>query len=67
MKEKYHGIVSGEYRGIMYENWYDEKRNVERELRRKAKEIAHNIYDENYPGNSRHDYGNMVIGGVRIC
>jgi hypothetical protein len=67
MKGKYHGIVSGECMGIVFANCNTDKRQAEKEVREKAKELAHNTYDENYPGNGRHDYGNMVIGGVRIC
>ncbi|GHT63683.1 hypothetical protein FACS1894110_01930 [Spirochaetia bacterium] len=97
MKEKYHGIISGGCMGIVYENWYDDKRKAEKEVRLKAKELIRNSCDEymsayymvslsgeivasgdipmrglrhiwkNYPGNGWHDYGYMVIGGVRIC
>ncbi|GHT83195.1 hypothetical protein FACS1894137_03690 [Spirochaetia bacterium] len=67
MKEKYHGIVSGNYMGIVYGNCYEDKRKAEKEVRRKAKELARNSFDENYPGYEKHDYRSMVIGGVRIC
>jgi hypothetical protein len=67
MKGKYHSTVFHECRGIVYGNCYFDKRNAEKEVRQKAKDLARNTYDESYPGNGRHDYGNMVIGGVRIC
>jgi hypothetical protein len=46
MKDKYHGVVFGEYLGIVYENWYEGKREAEKGMRRKAKELARDSPDE---------------------
>jgi hypothetical protein len=61
MKEKYHGIVSGGCMGIVYEAWYSNKRKAEREVRRKAKELVRNSYDEHMSACFTVSLGDKVI------
>jgi hypothetical protein len=64
MEGKYHGIISHECRGIPYENWYNEKRKTEKEIRRKSKDLVRNSLEDHI---SALDFGSMTISGVRIC
>jgi hypothetical protein len=97
MTAQYHGTVSADSYGKVFECQYTSKSEALRELRREAKGIVRNSSEENlsaswelsrgnkviatgqvpmkglhriwknYPGNTWHDYGYMVVGGTRIC
>jgi hypothetical protein len=62
MKQTYYGTVNGQCTGVVYENWYEDRKNAVTELRRKAKELVRQSFDEYSSA-----YYTLYLGGTVVA